>query len=51
MSAQTVSALIAGAFLLCPLLMLWDTYQMHRAIKRILTPPKDRKPAPTRDHS
>lgn len=47
MNAFHVSAVIAGGFLLCALLMLWDTYQMQKAVKRMLTPPKDRKPSRT----
>lgn len=44
MNAFHVSSFIAAGFLLSSLIFLWDTYQTHRAIKRILTPPKDRKP-------
>lgn len=48
MSAQTASLLIAGGFVLSALLMLWDTYQMHKAVKRILTPPAQRADIYTR---
>lgn len=38
------SLFMACACLLCSLLILWDTYQLQKAVKRLLTPPKDRKP-------